>query len=70
MRAVTYIAEVQDIVPYKDTGKFEVIFKGPAKKIGPIPIENGRYSPQGPVYVERDKLLEDKYLENALDIDN
>ena len=33
--AVTHIAEVQEIRPWKDTGKYVVILKEPAQEIGP-----------------------------------
>jgi len=65
--AVTHIAEIEDIRLYKDTGKYLVIFKGPAKEIQPIPIKDGKNSPQGPVYVRRDTLMEARNLEDALD---
>ncbi|MCK9589133.1 MAG: hypothetical protein WC076_05235 [Terrimicrobiaceae bacterium] len=32
----THIAEIEEIRPYQDTGKYQVIFKGPARPIGPI----------------------------------
>lgn len=31
--AVTYIAEVKDIKPFEDTGKYLVEFKAPAEKL-------------------------------------
>ena len=34
MSAVTHIAEVQEIKPYKDTGKYQLIFKGAPQEIG------------------------------------
>ena len=64
--AVTHIAEVQDIRPYKDSGKYIVIFKGAAKEINPIKIKNRSNSPQGPVYVKKEILLSVKTLEKAL----
>lgn len=65
--AVTHIAEVEEIRPYKDTGKYIVLFKGPAEEIGPVPVRETKNSPQGPVYVKRVNLLNAKYLEDALD---
>jgi hypothetical protein len=64
--AVTHLAEVRDIVPYQDTGKYEVIFNGPAKEITHVPIKDPKNSPQGPVYVRREDLMNAKYLEEAL----
>jgi hypothetical protein len=31
--AITHYAKVADIIPYKDTGKYEVVFEGPAEKL-------------------------------------
>lgn len=64
--AVTHIAEVHEIRPYKDTGKYILIFKEPAQEIGPIKIKESRNSPQGPVYVKREDLLRASCLEDAL----
>lgn len=41
--AITHIASVKSIEPWKDSGKFVVNFAEPAKEIGPIPLNrNGR----------------------------
>jgi hypothetical protein len=64
--AVTHIAEVQEIKPYKDTGKYVLIFKGPAQEMNPIGLANSKNKPQGPVYVQRDKLVAAKTLEDAM----
>jgi hypothetical protein len=64
--AVTHIAEVQEIRLYKDTGKYALNFKGPAQEIGPIKIRESKNSPQGPVYVRKDDLLNAASLEDAL----
>lgn len=64
--AVTHIAEVQEIRPYQDTGKYEILFKGPAEQISPIPLGEPRNSPQGPVYATKTELLNAKKLEDAL----
>jgi hypothetical protein len=65
--AVTHLAEISHIKPYGTNGKFEVVFKGPATKLKkPIKIKNGRYAPYGPIYVDRNKLLKAKHLEDAL----
>lgn len=54
--AITHIAKVKEIKPHKDTGKYEVIFEGPAEKINLIQLKDSNMSPQGPVYVEYEKL--------------
>lgn len=64
--AITHIAEISEIKPYKDTGKYIVIFKSNAEKIKNIKIKDSKKSPQGCVYVQRDKLLASTYLEDAL----
>jgi hypothetical protein len=64
--AVTHIAEVAEIRAHRDTGKYAVIFKQPAVQVGPIKPKDTRFSPQGPIYVQRDRLLRAKALEDAL----
>ena len=64
--AVTHIAEVQEIRPYKDTGKYQLIFKGAPEEIGPIPPGNIKSNMQSPVYVQRNRLLNAKTLAEAL----
>ncbi len=64
--AVTHIAEIQEIKPYKDTGKYQIIFKGPAQEIDHVPIDDSRYAPQNVVYVKRDDLLSVDSLDEAL----
>lgn len=39
--AITHIAPVASIEPWKDTGKFVVNFTQPAREIGPIPLIKG-----------------------------
>jgi hypothetical protein len=36
--AVTYVADVKQIEPYGDSGKYKLIFTGPARKVTPIPF--------------------------------
>ncbi len=67
--AVTHIAEVQEIRPWKDTGKYVVVFKEPAQEIGPLPVKDSNKSPQGPVYVRREDLLKADCLEDAMRYD-
>ncbi len=64
--AVTHIAEVKEIRPYKDTGKYALIFRGPAQEIGPIPLKDPQKSPQSPVYVNRDELLKASSFDEVL----
>lgn len=51
--AINYIGEVKEIVPYKNTGKYEVILKGSATKLK-SPIKKSKefpnLAPQGPQY--------------------
>lgn len=64
--AVTHIAEIIEIKPYKDTGKYIVLFKGCAEKIDEVKLKNGKNSLQGCIYAQRVKLLNSEYLEDAL----
>lgn len=64
--AVTHIAEIKEIRPYKDTGKYLIIFKNPAEKIRKVPNKNPKYAPQNVVYVKRDILMNVKFLDEAL----
>jgi hypothetical protein len=64
--AVTHLAEVKEIIPsHEDPGKFKVIFKGPAKEIKHIPLGKGQLM-MGPVYVEKEVLMQSKDLAEAL----
>lgn len=65
--AVTHIAEIKEIKPYKDTGKYIVYFKDPARKIRSKKIKDPNKSPQGPVYVQYNKLIKSKFLDDAFD---
>ena len=41
--AITHVAPVKSIEPWKETGKYVVNFAAPAQEIGPIPlVKNGR----------------------------
>jgi len=64
--AITHYAEVAKIEKYKDTGKYIVYFKEPAKKIGPIKLTTGKSgsAPQGPRYTTYEKLIKAKKLED------
>ena len=67
--AITHVAEIQEIKPYQDSGKYQVIFKGPAKAIKNIPLTESKYKPQGPVYAEYDKLIQAENMEEALKVE-
>lgn len=62
--AVTHIAEIKDIKPYRDSGKYIIYFKNEAKEIKPIKVKETNKAPQSPVYVEKEKLLTSKYLDD------
>jgi hypothetical protein len=62
--AVTHVAEIASILPYENTGKFLLTFKGTAKKIEAI--YRGDYSNvnmQSPRYAQMNKLLKAKTLD-------
>ena len=69
--AINYVGEVEKIIPYKNTKKYEIILKGPATKL-PSPISKSKefpnLAPQGPRYTMRNLLngairLEDIFLQ-------
>ena len=64
--AITHYAEVSKVVKYKDTGKYIVYFKDPAKNIGPIKLTTGKRgkAPQAPRYTTYEKLIKAKKLED------
>jgi hypothetical protein len=64
--AVTHIAEIKDIRPYENSDKYVVNFKGPATPIGPIRPGELKYTFQGPTYVQHERLLKAKTLEDVL----
>ena len=58
--AITHYAEIANIEPYKDTGKYLINFKGKAKKLAnPIRLnpKNPNKAPQGRVYTNIRKIL-------------
>lgn len=66
--AITHIAEIDRIEPYGDTGKYMLVFKGPAQPLtNPVPYGDG--TPlgvmQAPRYTSRERLLKAK---SVLDI--
>src|SRR5205814_9687171 len=64
--AITHIAPVKSIEPWKDTGKFVVNFAEPAREIGPIPlVRAGRVKGlQNLRYSTREKLTAAKTLDD------
>ena len=65
--AITYVAEVSHIEPWKDTGKFALNFKGPAQKIGPVPLVSGGKvsAPQASRYTSFARLQQAKTLDDV-----
>ena len=61
---VTHIAEVLSIEPYLNSEKYRLIFKGEPEKIRPVP--KGDTNIQGPIYVERSKLLVASSVKEAI----
>jgi len=64
--AITHYAEVSKIEKYKDSGKYIVYFKEPAKKIDSIKLTTGKSgkAPQAPRYTSYEKLIKAKKLED------
>ena len=56
--AITHIATLKSIEPYKDTNKYILHFTEPAQEISKIPLkQKGRAkAPQGPRYTTRDRI--------------
>jgi hypothetical protein len=65
--AITHIAEVSKIEPWKDTGKYVLEFKEKPKEITPIPfVQGGRVmAPQSPRYTSSDRLKKAKTLDEV-----
>jgi len=64
--AITHIAEIEAIVPYNDTGKYMIKFKGAATAIVPIRRpESSEVNMQSSRYALRDKLLAAKNLDQV-----
>jgi len=65
--AVTHIAEVERIEPYGDSGKYKLIFSGPAKEIKPIPYGDAPSGAmQGQRYTRLDLLEKARTLADVL----
>jgi hypothetical protein len=65
--AITYVAPVQAIEPYRDTSKYVLYFAEPAKPFGPLPlVKNGLVrAPQAPRYTTYEKLLKAKTMDDV-----
>jgi hypothetical protein len=65
--AITHIAPVKSVEPWKDTGKYVVNFAEPAREIGPILlVKGGRVkSPYSLRYTTRERLLSAKTLDDV-----
>lgn len=64
--AITHIAEIEAIVPYNDTGKYMIKFKGAATAILPIPRpDSSEVNMQSSRYALRDKLFTAKNLDQV-----
>jgi hypothetical protein len=66
IRAVTHLAKVQEIKPFRDTGKYQIIFDGTAEEIRPVRLRDGEQPPQGPFYVELSRLREAATIDEML----
>jgi hypothetical protein len=64
--AITHVAPVKSIEPWKDTAKFVLNFAEPAREVGPINLlKGGRMkAPQNLRYTTRDRLLAAKTLDD------
>ena len=64
--AITHLAEISEIVPYENTGKYLLKFKSSAGIIGPIPrLEISEVNMQSPRYALKEKLLIAKNLDEV-----
>lgn len=64
--AITHIAEISEIVPYLNSGKFLVRFKSKAKELQkPIKLQRGQVGsqPQSPRYTTYEKILNSENLQ-------
>jgi hypothetical protein len=67
VRAITHVADVDHIEPWKDTQKYAVYFKGPAQAVEPIRwVPNGKVmAPQNSRYTSIAKLRSAKTLDDV-----
>ena len=64
--AVTHVAKIKEIRPYRDTGKYLVLFDGPAEEIEHKKLKDPKRSPQSPVYVKYSKLMNTSNFDEAM----
>ena len=64
--AITHIAKIKEILPYQDTGKYEIVFASPATEIDKVKLSESKNSPQGPFYCKRKDLLAANTIEDIL----
>lgn len=64
--AVTHLAKIKEIKPYKDTGKYQLVFDGSAQEIKPVKLKEGAFPPRGPFYCQLDRLLTAATLDEVL----
>lgn len=62
--AITHIAEIAEITPYQNSGKYLVKFKSPATEIASVSLQPGKQGsqPQSPRYTSHEKILSSKYV--------
>jgi hypothetical protein len=60
--AITHVAEIKNIMPYGDSGKYLIVFENSAKEISPIPLGKSSYSPRGAFYTKFEVLQTAKNL--------
>jgi hypothetical protein len=66
--AITHLAEVDHIEPYGESGKYKVVFKGPAREIDEIPFSDAPSGAmQGPRYTSLTRLKSAKKLTDITD---
>ena len=65
--AITHVAPVKAIEPYRDTSKYVLYFAEPAKPIGPLPLVKGGIvrAPQASRYTTYEKLLKAKTMDDV-----
>jgi len=65
--AITYIAEVARIEQWKDSGKYALYFKEPARKISPLKLVSGGKvaAPQASRYTSFDRIQKAKTLDDV-----
>jgi hypothetical protein len=66
IQAITHLANVKEIRPYKDTGKYQLIFDGAAQEIKHVKLKEGKSPPFGPFYVQRQNLLSANTIDEML----